>query len=131
MYKRQLQYNDKFVLVHRLSHKIDGDTWGLPGGKVEKDESDMDAIRRELFEETGYSAQDHELNKLNEHDFVSPRGDTFTYVTFQVLLDNHHDVIIETGAHSEYAWVTVDEADSMDNLIHGLHDLFRIIQFIK
>ena len=51
-----LEYDNEFVLVHRLTHKPDGSTWGLPGGKVEIHESDEDAILRELHEETGYKA---------------------------------------------------------------------------
>ena len=30
-----LEYDGRFVIVHRHAHKVDGDTWGLPGGKVE------------------------------------------------------------------------------------------------
>lgn len=126
-----LQYDNQFVLVHRLPHKADGNTWGLPSGKVENNETDIDALKRELYEETGYRANDHEIELLGEHDFISPRGDTFTYITYQVKLDKPHEVVLEEDAHSEYKWVSVEQADSMDDLIHGLHDLFRLIGFIK
>lgn len=33
--------------------RADDETWGLPGGKVEKNESPMDAIQRETFQEIG------------------------------------------------------------------------------
>lgn len=126
-----LEYNDKFVLVHRLPHKPDGDTWGLPSGKVEDGESDQSALRRELFEETGYLAHDNEIELLGQHDFLSPRGETFTYITFRVALTEPHEVIIEETAHSEYSWVSIEEADAKDDLIHGLHDLFRLVGYIK
>ncbi|MES2630601.1 MAG: NUDIX hydrolase [Patescibacteria group bacterium] len=126
-----LEYNNKFVLVHRLPHKVDGDTWGLPSGKVEDDESDIEAIQRELYEETGYRAASSEIEVLSTDDFVSPRGDIVTYITHRVKLETPHVVVIEEAAHSEYRWVSIDEADSMDNLIHGLHDLFRIVGFVK
>lgn len=126
-----LEYDGKFVLVHRLPHKADGDTWGLPSGKVEDGESDIEAIQRELFEETGYQASPEEFETLSTDDFISPRGDIVTYVTHRVKLDKPHDVIIEEAAHSGYRWVTIDKADSMDDLIHGLHDLFRIVGFVK
>lgn len=126
-----LEFENKFVIVHRLPHKPDGDTWGLPSGKVEENESDFEALRRELYEETGYKLSDGEVELLGEYDFTSPRGDTVTYVTYRVRLHAFHEVIIEEAAHSEYKWVSVEEADAMNNLIHGLHDLFRLVGFVK
>ena len=126
-----LEYDNKFVLVHRLPHKVDGDTWGLPSGKVEDGESDTEAIRRELYEETGYQATPDEIETLSVDDFVSPRGGTITYITHRIKLNKPHLVTIEEAAHSEYRWVTIDEADAMDDLIHGLHDLFRIVGFVR
>lgn len=125
-----LEFDGKFLLVHRHAHKIDGDTWGLPSGKVEDGESDDEAIQRELFEETGYKAEFSQFEKLGEFDFVTPRKDTITYVTYRVILDAFHEVVLEEAAHSEYKWVTVDKADRMDDLIHGLHDLFRLVNYI-
>lgn len=126
-----LHYNNKFVLVHRHAHKPDGNTWGLPSGKVDAGETDLEALQRELYEETGYQANENEIEHLGTFDFVSPRGDTVTYITYRVNLDDPHEVVLEEAAHSEYKWVTVEEADAQDDLIHGLHDLFRLVDYIK
>lgn len=126
-----MQFQDKFVLVHRHSHKPDGGTWGLPSGKVDPGESDLEALQRELFEETGYRADLREIELLGEFDFVSPRGDTVTFVTYRVTLTNPHDVVLEEAAHSEYKWVTVQEANARDDLIHDLHDLFKLLHLVK
>jgi 8-oxo-dGTP pyrophosphatase MutT (NUDIX family) len=126
-----LEYDNKFVIFFRHAHKPDGNTWGLPGGKVEKDETDDDAIIRELHEETGYKANASELEKLGEYEFTSPAGVAFTYVTYSVKLKNAHQVTLEESAHAEYKWVTLEECDKMDNLIHGLHKLFRLVGYIK
>ena len=114
-----------------LPHKPDGDTWGLPAGKVDGGESDLSAIRRELFEETGYLANNSDIELLEEHDFTSPKGDDYIFVAFQVKLASPHDVIIEKAAHSECQWLTIEEADSRSDLIYGLYDLFRLVGFIK
>lgn len=126
-----LEYDGKFVLVHRLPHKPDGNTWGLPSGKVEANESDLNALHRELYEETGYQAKDSEVELLGEYDFTSPRGDTFTYITYRVKLNNFHEITVEEAAHSEYKWVSAEEADAMNDLIYGLHDLFRLVGLVQ
>lgn len=126
-----LQYNDKFALVYRLPHKVDGNTWGLPSGKVEVNESDVEALQRELYEETGYKARHDEIELLGEYDFTPPGGDTFTYVAYRVVLAEPHTLILEESAHSDYKWVSIGEADSMGNLIYGEHDLFRLVGLIK
>lgn len=126
-----LEYDGKFVILHRLPHKPEGGTWGLPGGKVEVGESDVEALKRELREETGYDVPANEAELLGDFNFVSDSGQNFTYVTFMVKLSKPHGVILETAAHSEYKWVSAEEADARDDLIFGLHDLFRYVDLIK
>lgn len=125
-----LEYNGKFVLLYRQAHKPDGNTWGLPSGKVEADESEIEAVQRELFEETGYKATQDEVELLGSYDFISTTGQPFEYITYRVKLGNHHEVVIEEQAHEKAIWVTVEEADQMDDLIHGLHDLFRYVGIV-
>jgi 8-oxo-dGTP pyrophosphatase MutT (NUDIX family) len=118
-----LEYNDEFVLLRRHSHKPDGDTWGLPAGKVEEGESDEAAILRELFEETGYQARADQLQRLDEHPFSMPSGTTNDFVTYRVTLDRPHKVILEERSHVDFVWVNASKASAM-NLIHGLPEIF-------
>jgi 8-oxo-dGTP pyrophosphatase MutT (NUDIX family) len=126
-----LEHQGKFVILYRHSHKPDGDTWGLPGGKVEQGESDEAAILRELAEETGYKASDSELEHIGDFDFVSPRGTPYTYVTFRVALGREHSVQLERSAHAEYRWVTAEECDALPNLITDFDTLLRLTGHIQ
>lgn len=78
-----LEYNDKFVILLRQKHKPDGDTWGLPGGKVEQGEDDVEAIIRELEEETGYKATQNQVELLGNFNFISSINQPFTFATFE------------------------------------------------
>jgi ADP-ribose pyrophosphatase YjhB (NUDIX family) len=57
-----------------LSHWIEGrrPAWTMPGGGLEEGEDPVDAVRREVREETGYKAEVGEL--LGIHSRVIPAG---------------------------------------------------------
>lgn len=122
-----LEYNNQFVLLRRHSHKPDGDSWGLPAGKVDPGESDEGAVIRELFEETGYRATSNQLELLDEHQFHMPSGTTNDFVSYRVALTQPHQVVLEESSHSTHKWVTPKEAYEMNDLIFGLHEVFRRI----
>lgn len=44
-----IRYNDKYLVIHRPDHN----EWCFPGGKVDTNESLLDALHREVVEETG------------------------------------------------------------------------------
>lgn len=57
-----------------LAHKRDFDLWTLPGGGIEKNETQSDAVIREVREETGFTATIVRLvgvyTKPNEDDVI-------------------------------------------------------------
>lgn len=126
-----LQYNDSFVLLLRRAHKPEGNTWALPGGKVDHDETDTQAMIRELFEETGYTAEASQVELLNKHKFQTSNGEWYDYITHRVRIDVPYQMILEETAHQDYMWVTAEQADTMNNLILGLHELFRLTGYIS
>lgn len=123
-----LEYEGRFLLLHRHTHKPDGDTWGLPAGKVEIGESDESAVLRELREETGYRASLSELEYLREDPFHYHSGSVM-FVIYKVVLREPHDVCLEQKAHSEYRWVTPWEGSRLP-LINGLRLVLRFVNYI-
>jgi ADP-ribose pyrophosphatase len=51
-----LTKDQQVVLIRQFRHGAQGIFWEFPGGVVEDDENPLDGARRELSEETGYTA---------------------------------------------------------------------------
>ncbi|WLI10864.1 MULTISPECIES: NUDIX hydrolase [Pseudomonas] len=48
----------KILLIHQYRFLVGKRVWGLPSGSVDPHENPLEAARRELLEETGYTARD-------------------------------------------------------------------------
>jgi 8-oxo-dGTP pyrophosphatase MutT (NUDIX family) len=75
--------------------------WGLPGGKVEKDESLLDGIERECTEEMGSMPLYTKLIPIEK--FTSPNNN-FYYHTFFCLLDAEFIPVLN-HEHIGYTWI--------------------------
>jgi len=125
-----MEYNSKFLILLRQAYKPDGNTWGLPAGKPNVGESDVDAMLREIDEETGYKTQASELKLLGVHVFEYP--DLYLeFPTYQLKLNKSFKVVHRPEEHVEYRWVSAQECDAMPDLIRGFHELLRRVGFIK
>jgi len=121
----------KFLVLLRRSEKTQGGKWGLPAGKVEKDESDSDAVVREIKEETGYvvvTKKDIELLGIYTWNFAEK---TVVFPTFRIRLKHMPIITYNPDEHQDYKWVTPEECYAMADAIHGLHDLLEYVGYIK
>lgn len=125
-----LEFENRFVLLLRHSHKPEGDTWALPGGKVEPGETDEDAIIRELQEETGYIASAQELHRLGEYKFATSENAPYKYIPFKLKLQAPHQIKLEQSAHTEYKWLTPEECFARTDLIKDLHNLLKLVGYV-
>ncbi len=124
-----LEYDGRFLILLRHSNKPAGDTWGLPAGKVEPGETGQGAIIREVREETGYPAEERELENLGTYDFDNER--TYSFVTYRIKPSKLPDIILEDGAHTDYMWVTAQECLAMKNLIPDFPELLQLTGYVN
>jgi ADP-ribose pyrophosphatase YjhB (NUDIX family) len=73
-----------------LIRRSDNGRWGMPAGAMELDESVSDALRREVFEETGLTAIEFTLIAIYSHPrytAVTSYGDPYQFVAHVFRVD--------------------------------------------
>lgn len=106
----------KILLLRRQDHKIQGNTWGFVGGKLEDDETIYDAVKREAKEETGISLKDPKY--LKKLFFRYPDRDFICHI-FHEVLDDVGDIVLRDEEHKDFKWVKPKDALKMPLVLDG------------
>ncbi len=91
-----------FLLRDRSKHS---GTWGLPGGKIEKDESITDGLYREIDEELGETP---EFLKIIPIETFTSDDYYFNYHTFLITVTSEFIPNLNSE-HRGYAWVNIND----------------------
>lgn len=96
-------------LILEFSHKPG--IWGLPGGRIDRDEAQDEAFRREIKEELGISSFEN-LGLIDFDARHTSKGDAVCAVSF--LIKNDHDELTLSFEHSDTKWISPEEIDQID-----------------
>ncbi len=119
------EYQGKLLLLLRSPQKPQGNTWCVPGGKLEKGEAPLHAVIREVEEETGIQLREEAVNYCRKVYIRFP-GRDFVLHIFRARLKNLPERLkIAPEEHSSYRWVTLEQARDMP-LIPGGSDCLRL-----
>lgn len=124
-------FEDKILLLKRHPNKPYGNTWGVPGGKMEKGEDMRSCAIREIQEEAGLDINDETLSFIGTLFCRIPGVDgPFEYVfhLFHKSFINLPELNIGLEEHLEAKWATMDEAFSLPLIVGGKEvlDYFNI-----
>lgn len=77
----------------------------MPSGKVESNEKKEDALKREIFEETGIKIFDVEETLIVHKDEYKLEKKDILEITYKIILNDLSPEIRLSDEHSEYRWI--------------------------
>ena len=112
--------DDKFFIAQRNRNKHMGLCWEFPGGKVEKGETFVIALKREIKEELNIDIDIN--NKLGEENYKDEKIN----VKLHYFLCSHISGEIYLNEHEDSAWITKNEFKNY-NFAEGDTDIINIL----
>lgn len=102
-------YKNKILYLHRQPHKTHPNRWGPPAGKKLNNENLIQAVLRELKEETQIVAHPSNIDYHNVY-FVKYPKFQYPYHIFKYKLAALPKIIINSQEHNNYLWLTPQQA---------------------
>ena len=94
----------KRILLNLRSEEVSyPNTWSFWGGKIEKGELPLDALRRELKEEMGFVPP---MEKLNPLDTYQSKDNGFKYYTYVIVTPKEFIPTLNDESNG-YAWIKI------------------------
>ncbi len=109
---------NQYLLQDRV--KKDWKGYTLPGGHVEKDESIVDAVVREMQEETGLTVLNPRLCGVKHFPIEDGR-----YIVFLFEAEEFEGEIV-SSEEGQMHWVNKEELSNV-NLVNDFHELIQVM----
>lgn len=112
-----VEYQGKILALQRARKDAQFGLWGIPGGKLDKNETTVAGLSRELWEETKIKSSFEDFCYLDKAISQNPCDKTYVLYLYYLKLDALPNVEINTDEHLDYKWVTVDEFEKLNLLL--------------
>lgn len=119
-----LVFNDKNELL--LNLRTDTNTWGIPGGAMELNETIEETAIRELKEETGISADKLELVSVlsgKDYYFEYPNGDKMcTVIILFKVLNYTGNIKVSDNESKQLKFFALNDLPNMESRANAIID---------
>lgn len=106
-------YDRIFVQRRSAGRRLFPGCWDIVGGAVEEGESLLDALRREIAEETGWQLR-HVLSRVAHEEWTA---DGLRHIESDYVVEVDGDLSspeLERDKHTEFTWIVADGVTLLD-----------------
>lgn len=119
-----VEHDGNILFLNRPQHKPEGGTWGVPAGKVDSGETALQAMIRELWEETGLHVEPEKFEYLTKVYVTYPEYH-FVYHMFRLRLNEKPDIVLREEEHEGFQWIAPQHAVNLP-LVRGMAECLEI-----
>lgn len=117
-----------FVQRRSADRKLLPGLWDIAGGHVEQGETLLDALSREVSEETGWAVGDASLAYVSDWEVTDRQGEVRRYREFDFVVEVEGDLDhprLEEGKHDDLRWVGEPSLSLLDENRGRDHGMIR------
>jgi len=109
-----IKNDDDEILLIRRSDVIDQDVayWDIPGGRINPEEKLLQALQREVYEETGI--QDIEQPRLVAAQDIFVESKNLHVVRLTYTVKSNAIEVVLSGEHTAYQWTDVEVISNLE-----------------
>jgi len=120
-----MEHQKKLLLLHRAQCELSPQTWGIPGGKLEKGETPLEGLTREIWEEL------HLVPELKDLEFIRSLYVRHPKVKYQLylfrwILTSEPSITLDPREHYNYVWQPIEKFKDLP-LLEGQLEAFKFV----
>ena len=128
-----IEREDKFLLTRRNDPKHANwhHRWNFPGGKVNQGETPLDAIHREIYEETQLNIHSPHFLGVHTHHWDTSTGTQQTFLLVYHCQVHPGEIILSLEENDAFLWVELEKIPLVPHLLDSMIPLLESLCFDK
>lgn len=120
-----MQCQGKLLLLLRAQCELSPQTWGIPGGKLEKAETPIEGLSREIWEELRLNPHPKDLEFIRSLYVRHPKV-KYQLHLFRWILQSLPSVTLDPKEHLNYLWQPIEAFGNVP-LLEGQFEAFKFV----
>ena len=122
-----IEKDNKILIIrrHDPEHAQWHHRWEFPGGKIELHETPVDALRREIKEETGLTIHSERLLGVSTKHWSTPKGIQQTFILLYHCQDCTGEVCLNDQENDDFKWEKSEAIVLRSDLLDGNVEMFQ------